>query len=181
MIIESIQWSHPSTNILAGPSNSGKTTLISSILEYKNTLFKQSNLKTILYFNQEQEIYTDWIKNGLVSYSSKGVPSIEDFTTIIKYHSNDDGAVVIFDDLGGEVLSNLAFFEHIFVVLSHHLKISVFLVLHNLFERGLRKISLNTSRIILTSNQRDQTQINYIGMQSFPGSRIFFLMCIIGL
>ena len=103
MIIESIQWYHPSTNILAGPSNSGKTTLISSILEYKNTLFKQSNLKTILYFNQEQEIYTDWIKNGLVSYSSRGVPSIEDFTTIIKYHSNDDGAVVIFDDLGGEI------------------------------------------------------------------------------
>ena len=103
-------------------------------MEHKNTLFKQSNLKTILYFIQEQEIYTDWIKNGLVSYSSRGVPSIEDFTTIIKYHSNDDGAVVIFDDLGGEVLSNLAFFEHVFVVLSHHLKISVFLVLQNLFE-----------------------------------------------
>ena len=56
MIIKSIQWLHPLTNILVGPSNSGKTTLISSILENKNTLFKQSNLKTILYFNQEQEI-----------------------------------------------------------------------------------------------------------------------------
>ena len=100
MIIESIQWLHPSTTIIAGPSNSGKTTIISSILENKNTLFKQSNLKTILYFNQEQEIYSDWVKNGLVSYTSRGVPSIEDFTTIIKYHSTDDGAVVIFDDLG---------------------------------------------------------------------------------
>ena len=67
MIIESIQWLHPSTTIIAGPSNSGKTTIISSILENKNTLFKQSNLKTILYFNQEQEIYSDWVKDGLVS------------------------------------------------------------------------------------------------------------------
>ena len=64
MIIESIQWSHPSTNILAGPSNSGKTTLISSILEYKNTLFKQANLKTILYFNQEQEILLTVLRTG---------------------------------------------------------------------------------------------------------------------
>ena len=98
MIIESI-----STNILAGPSNSGKTTLISSILKNKNPLFKQSNLKTILYFNQEHEIYSDWVKNGLVSYTSIGIPSIEDFTTIIKYHLNYDGAVVIFNDLGGKV------------------------------------------------------------------------------
>ena len=80
---------------------------------------------------------------------------------------------MIFDDLGAEILTNLEFFEHIFVVLSHHVKISVFLVLHNLFERGLRKISLNTTRLILTSNLRDQSQNNYIARQSFPRSRFF--------
>ena len=166
MIIDSIQWLHPSTTILAGPSNSGKTTLLSNILENKNTLFTEPNLKTILYFNQNQEIYNNWFRDGLISNASKGIPSIEDFTTIIKYHSTSRVVSVIFDDLGAEILTNLEIFEHIFVVLSHHLKISVFLVLHNLFERGLRKISLNTTRLILTSNLRDQSQINYIARQS---------------
>ena len=88
-------------------------------------------------------------------------------------YSSEDGLTVIFDDLGSEVLSNLEFFEHIFVVLSHHLKLSIFLVVHNLFEKGLKKISLNTSRIIILANLRDLSQINYLSRQAFPGSRIF--------
>ena len=114
MIIDSIQWSHPSTTILAGPSSSGKTTLLSSFLENKNNLFTEPNLKTILYFNQDQEIYNNWLRDGLISYASKGIPSIEDFTTIIKYHSTSGGVSVIFDDLGAEILTNLEFFDHIF-------------------------------------------------------------------
>ena len=33
MYIDSVQWTHPSTTLLAGPSNSGKTTIISKILD----------------------------------------------------------------------------------------------------------------------------------------------------
>ena len=58
-------------------------------------------------------------------------------------------------------------------MLSHHFKLSIFLVVHNLFEKGLRKISLNTSRFIITANLRDQSQINYLSRQAFPGSRNF--------
>ena len=72
---------------------------------------------------------------------------------------------VIFDDLGSEVLSNLEFFEHIFVVLSQYLKLSIFLMVHNLFEKGLQKVSLNTSQIIITANLRDLSQINYLSRQ----------------
>ena len=78
-----------------------------------------------------------------------------------------------FDDLGAQVLNNLEFFEHIFVLLSHHLKLSVFLVVHNLFEGGLQKISLNTNRFVITANLRDQSQIGYLSRQAFPGSKNF--------
>ena len=66
MLIESIQWCHPSTTVVAGPSNSWKTTLISKILEHKNQLFTCSNLKTVLFFNQPQKIYGRWSDSGLI-------------------------------------------------------------------------------------------------------------------
>ena len=56
MLIESLQWKHPSTTVVAGPSNSGKTTLISKILEHKNQLLTSSPLKTVLFFDQPQDI-----------------------------------------------------------------------------------------------------------------------------
>ena len=107
MIINSTQWSHPSKTILAGPSNSGKTTLLSKILEHKNNLFTYANLKTILYFNQDQQIYNNWRKEGLIDYAAPGILSIEDFISIAKYHSTGEGVTVIFDDLGAEILNNL--------------------------------------------------------------------------
>ena len=57
MFIETVRWDHPGTTLVAGPSNSGKTTLISKILQHKNDLFTRPNLKTILFYNQNQDIY----------------------------------------------------------------------------------------------------------------------------
>ena len=51
MFFDSIQWSTPSCTIIAGPSNSGKTSLLTKILIHKNNLFTTQNLKTILFFD----------------------------------------------------------------------------------------------------------------------------------
>ena len=58
-----------------------------------------------------------------------------DFEDITNFYSEWSVAIVIFDDLGGEISNNLHFFEHVFVVLAHHLNLTVFLVVHNLFEK----------------------------------------------
>ena len=56
MLFNSIQWVHPSTTVVAGPSNSGKTTLISKILQHKNQLFTSSQkLKTIITANYRDQ------------------------------------------------------------------------------------------------------------------------------
>ena len=57
MFIDSVQWNHPSTTLVAGPSNSGKTTIISKILQHKNELFTHSNLK------RSQENFSKYLKN----------------------------------------------------------------------------------------------------------------------
>ena len=173
MYIDSIKWVHPATTLLSGPSNSGKTSLLTKILKNHDNLFEGTKIQTILFYNHWQPIYTDWEAAGLVAYSYQGIPNIEEFKSLCTFYTLQNGVSVIFDDLGSEILKNLDFFEQIFVVLSHHMKISVFLVLHNLFEKGLQKISLNSNRIILTNNTRDVSQISYFARQSFPGTKNF--------
>jgi ABC-type lipoprotein export system ATPase subunit len=85
MFFDSIQWSAPSCTIIAGPSNSGKTSLLTKILIHKNNLFTTQNLKTILFFNQEQEIYKNWSDSGFINHSQKGIPSISDFQDITNF------------------------------------------------------------------------------------------------
>ena len=69
MFFESIQWTTPSCTIIAGPSNSGKTSLLTKILKHKNQLFTSQNLKTILFYSQEQEIYRKWSDSGFINHS----------------------------------------------------------------------------------------------------------------
>ena len=80
-------------------------------------LFSVANLPHML-----DHLYDKWRKEGLVDYLAQGIPTLDDFINISKYHSNQISVTIIFEDLGSEILSNLPFFEHIFVVLSHHLK-----------------------------------------------------------
>lgn len=173
MYFESIQWSHPSSTLLSGPSNSGKTSLLTKILKNRDNLFTGSKKQTILFYNHWQPIYDEWVSSSLIAYSHQGVPNIEDFKSLCSYYTLEDGVFVVFDDLGSQILRNIEFFEELFVVLSHHMRISIFLVIHNLFEKGLRKISLNSNRIILTNNCRDISQISFFARQCFPGSSNF--------
>ena len=126
MYFNSIQWSHPSTTLLSGPSNSGKTSLLSKILDNHENLFIGSKIPTILFYNHPQAIYNRWISSGLIAHMHKGIPPLEDFKSLCTYYTLGNGVSVIFDDLGSYITKNLAFFEEIFVVLSHHMKISVF-------------------------------------------------------
>ena len=173
MQLQNIQWAHPSTTLLTGPSNSGKTQLLSKILKNKDNLFEGEKFQTILFYSHWQPIYKEWLTNGLIVHAHQGVPNTPEFKALCSYYTLANGVSVIFDDLGSQILKNLEFFEDLFVVLSHHMKIAVFLVLHNLYERGLRKISLNSTRIILTNSSRDSSQIQFFARQSFPRSKNF--------
>ena len=65
-LVDDIRWKHPSTIMIGGPSGSGKTELTNSILTNKNNLFNPTPTKTILYFHEWQNVYTEWKRMGLV-------------------------------------------------------------------------------------------------------------------
>ena len=111
MQLQNIQWTHPSTTLLSGPSNSGKTHLLSKILQNKDKLFEGGIFQTILFYSHWQPIYNEWLSNGLIIHAHQGVPSTAEFKDLCGYYTLENGVGVIFDDLGSQILKNLEFFE----------------------------------------------------------------------
>lgn len=167
--IDHIKWSHPSSVILSGPSSSGKTTILGHIVEDSGSLYDLAPGNIILYYREEQSVYKAWVERGLISEMNEGFPDREDFMTKIRDRKDDGGTLVIFDDLGLEMENNLDFMNELFTVIGHHYCVSIILVLHNLFSRSLRTLSLNCNRFILTKSLRDRSQVRCLATQSFPG------------
>ena len=173
MLVPDIRWDTPANCILAGPSFSGKSTILDKILRNKNSLFKEgAEKKVILFYLSEQPIYQAWERDNLLAYKSKGTPSITKFLEIIKFYA-PSGALLFFDDLAGEVVKHMNFYRELFLVHTHHLNLCTFLILHNIFTPGLRELSLNAHRIILTYNPRDSLGVSNLSRQSFPGTKNF--------
>ena len=172
-LIEDIRWRHPSTIIIGGPSASGKTELTNSILTNRNYLFNPVPQKTILYFREWQSIYDNWKKMGFIDEFYDSFPEEDEFRD--RLDLDGTGTVVVFDDFFLHVEKNKTFFDNLFCINSHHLKISVILIVHNLFAKSLRTLSLNCHRFFLTQSLRDKGQLQALARQAFPGKSEFVI------
>ena len=170
-------YKHPTTFLLSGSSQSGKTQWASNLLRSKAELFEPQNIGPVyLFYKEWQKKYDDMTIDKTVSSFHKGVPNQKDFLQIISKHKNDNGCVCIFDDLADEITrKNNLDFNQLFTVYSHHYKVTVILILHYLFDKGLRKISLNTQHIVFTDSPRDKTSISYLARQVFPNTGSYLI------
>ena len=138
-IIDDIRWKHPSTIMIGGPSASGKTQLTSCILANKDYLFNPAPQKTILYFREWQQVYNTWRQSGFVDEFYNTLPDDEEFRE--RLDANGSGTIVVFDDFSLKVEQNKDFFDNLFCINSHHLKITVVLIVHQIFENSQPKLS----------------------------------------
>ena len=72
--------------------------------------------------------------------------------------------ILVLDDLMGQ---NLELVTKFFTRGSHHLKLTVFYLVQNLFFRGIKTISLNSQIVVLFKNPRDSQQASFFAGQSF--------------
>ena len=72
----------------------------------------------------------------------------------------------MFDDLEDELVKNMDMFRQLWTVLSHHLNTTPIAVLHNLYAKNIRTVSINTHRFVLTRSLRDSSQISFLSRQS---------------
>ena len=160
-----VQIKTPFRMILAGPSMSGKTTLIRKLLLNGDSMFDRQFVKILWCYGQYQHSAFAKIKNEVSNVEfHEGLP--EDIQT---HFDTSHHNLVVLDDLMGDASKDERITK-LFTMTSHHLNISLAYLTQNIYHKGTqsRTISLNADIIILTKNTRDRSQIQYLARQLAP-------------
>lgn len=151
------RWKHPFTAMVAGSTGCGKTTFVRQFLDNIEEMMTPTPEEVVWCFGQFQEGYRDL--KGVVL--REGVPDVSDF---------QDGKrrLVILDDLMSEADDRVT---KLFTKGSHHLNLSIFHLVQDLFGRNKeqRTVSLNSHYLIIFKNPRDSSQITHLAKQMYPG------------
>ena len=168
--VEEAVFKHPFTCLVTGPSKSGKSTLLNSILQMNQILIDKNIDKIVYCYSRWQEAYKTDLLNVYPKIEFKfGLPEIDEF-------DSDKNNLIIMDDLMHEAGNDKSIYN-LFTIDSHHRNISVFFLTQNIFpkEKNSRTISLNCNYIIILNNPRDKAQVTYLGRQIFPENFKYFL------
>jgi len=165
-----LRFKTPSSFLLGGPSQSGKTTFVFNILSNIDTLFANPNCKqnVIYFYNVWQPAYELFKPRNIVKEWINKIPTAEDIKEKTMMYKDNGGSILILDDFAEELDKNIA---ELFSVLCHHTNSVVFLMMQNIFSKNkaMRDISLNATYIVLFKNPRDSSQIVHFAKQFAPG------------
>lgn len=156
---------HPFTCICSGPTGSGKTSLVKSIID--QNLIQPQPQHILWLYGADQPLYKSM--TNVTFY--KGIPEdIED-----RFNPRYTNLLII-DDLMTQCHSDERM-TRLFSVGSSHMNLSIVFIVHNLFHQGkeMRNISLNAHYIILFKNPRDNQQIRTLARQIYPGESQFLI------
>lgn len=163
--------------IVAGPSSSGKTTLIRNILKLRERLFISPPAKIFWYYNAYQQIYEHMLSEGIIDElinAKESFPDVDTITQMVRPFKEQGGCLVVFDD----IMTNLTpEFEQIFCNLSHHENASVILMSQNLLYNSkiYRTLSLNTHYFIIMKSERGKSQVQFLSRQICPDNPNYIL------
>lgn len=157
------QFKAPTTILINGCTGSGKTYFCYELLKHRNELFTVPPERTIVFFSCWQKIYDLMSKLPNVEFY-KGLPSSGE------EYSTGKHCLLVLDDLLLDVVKSESI-ANIFLKESHHLNLSIILIVQNLYQKGpwSRLITLNSHYLILFKSPRDLSLITTIGRQLYPG------------
>lgn len=165
--IESYVFKAPFTCMIAGPSQSGKTTLLIEILINSQVLISPPPDRIVYYYSRSQPAF-EKLKDYNIEFV-EGMPDPDIF-------DSDKNNLIILDDLMDKCASDKSILN-LFTVDAHHKNISTFFISQNLFSQGKysRTISLNCNYMLIFSNPRDRSQILYLARQVYPTNSNFLI------
>ncbi len=146
---------------ISAPIGSGKTHFMLTVIKHKDQLFADKIDNVYYYYN----VYCDAFKtiaNLDNVYLNEGLPTLEQIQSLKK------NSIVVFDDLSHVLFQNSMILE-IALVMARHRKITCFVLLHNLFMKGIssRTFFLNVGVYVLFRTKRGIDQIKHLGRQLF--------------
>ncbi|GBN27326.1 hypothetical protein AVEN_190526-1 [Araneus ventricosus] len=148
---------HPSCLLCVGASQSGKTMLVRRMIVHKVYDYE---FKNIIWC---YKVFQQWFLEEKEIKFVQGLPE--------KFES---GSLVIIDGLMNDLNEKIA---ELFTITAHHSRVSVILILQNLFPRNkvMRDISLNAQYVILFKNNRDVGQIQCFARQVYRNKAASFM------
>lgn len=154
---------HPSNFIFCAPTFAGKTTAVVQLLCRAREFFNPVPDSVHYCFHDEQEIFQKLKEECPLPITfQKGF----DRAT---YEALPSNCILVLDDL--HHVTPISLLTDIVIRGTHHSKISLITILHNLFEKGTRTLSLNNQYYFLFRGCRDVGQIKNLGVQLNVGSR----------
>ena len=169
--INNHQFMHPFTCMMAGPSQSGKSTLLSRILADNQNMITPPPTRIVYCYARWSEGFNKLMTISPTIEFVEGLPDIDQFDV-------KENNLLILDDLMSQAEKDKSILE-LFTTDSHHANISVFLITQNLFSQGkyARTISLNCQYLFVLNNPRDKAQIYNLARQMFPTNPQFLIEC----
>ena len=157
------QFKCPSSIVIAGPSQCGKTTFTRQLLRNANVLFERPIRKIVYCYGQWQECFKDM--GGHVQFE-EGIP--EDIPSL--FPPTCRPGVLVLDDLMRDCSDDERILD-IFTKVSHHCDVTCIYLTQNLFPPGKfsHSISLNAHYIIAFNNPRDTLGLRTLAQQWFAG------------
>jgi hypothetical protein len=157
----------PSAIIVTSPSQGGKTTFISALLQEHQALFDQRTTKIIYCYNTYSSKFDELqSKLGDTIVFKQGLPELDD---IHKLSNNAEHKILVIDDLAESACQSYAI-SQLFTVFVHHYNISVLFLTQNMHMKGkyTRTINLNAQVVVILASQKDNTCLLNIGRGKFP-------------
>ena len=159
-------FAHPTTVLLAGPTQCGKTYFL--ITAIRDGRFQPTPERIVWVFGEWQPAYEQLARDV------PGIQYVKNFTSEL-YESFDPHVrnLLVLDDQmetkaahkrGDNAVAKF------FTQGSHHRNLTVVYIVQNLFnqDRSMRTISLNTHYMVMFKNPRDATQIRTLACQMYP-------------
>lgn len=157
---------NPVTVLIAGPTGSGKTSLVMKFLRNGEQMFEDAPRKCLWLYSVWQDSYNAMQAEFPDMTFVQGLPEhIDD------YFDGTQAGCIILDDLMFTGAKSQDVMK-VFTQGSHHKRIAIFLLVQNVFHGGnfMRTISLNCRYIVLMRNNRDKMQVMNLAKQMFPNN-----------
>ena len=164
-----LRFETPANFLLLGPTGSGKTNWLLSLLKNNESHFK-NKIHHLIYFYADEDATHSKFKAipGLNVIFHKGAPNtLEDVKDMLLQFPKEECKAVVFDDLYNDLKK---YMTTLFTVTSSHQNACFFLLGQTIFKDAtLRILSQNAKYLIIFKNPRDKSVYTTLGSQVAPG------------
>lgn len=161
----------PSTHLLVGQTQTGKTHYAKRIIECRDQMFNVPPVAVKYVYEAWQPMFEDMPRMGVDFH--QGIPTGEELKG---WSKSGDHVLIVLDDVMHQACASPEIMS-LFTIQCHHRNASVMILAQNIFPPGrcARTISLNCHYITLFNTKRDRLQVQTLGKQIFPGQVPYFM------